>query len=461
MKGLTRRRMLTNSVLAAFFGGVGAGGARSASAASDGPLPWRNWSGGLVSHPRGRFAAASESELADFLSNTTGPVRPVGSGHSFTPLVPTDGHLVIIDQIAGLINHDADALQATFGAGTRLGDMGAPLEAIGQAMFNLPDIDRQTLAGATATATHGTGIEFGCLSDYVTALRLATPGGELIDVSREATPDLFDAARVSVGALGVVTRMTMQNRPSYRLIQKSWTQKTEEVLESFGESAAQHRHFEMFPYTHSDFAGVLATDESDAPTNNPPPSPEEGAAFAELIAQVSQVPPRDRLPMINSIMGQGEPSERVDVSYKILSNERHNRFNEMEYSVPMDAGAACLREILRTIIDKEIDVVFPLEYRYVRRDDTWLSMSSGEEDHAAISIHRTAGEDFRPYFDLIEPIFWKYEGRPHWGKVHSLGAAELTKLYPRFKDFQEIRESLDPKGRMLNDHLKKLFGVPA
>jgi FAD/FMN-containing dehydrogenase len=129
----------------------------------------------------------------------------------------------------------------------------------------------------------------------------------------------------------------------------------------------------------------------------------------------------------------------------------------MEYSVPLEAGAACLREILQAISDNEVDVVFPLEYRYVKRDDTWLGMSSGDEDHASISIHRTAFEDYRPYFNLIEPIFWKYGGRPHWGKVHSLGAAQLKALYPHFQDFQEIRASLDPSGRMLNDHLRKLF----
>ena len=120
-------------------------------------------------------------------------------------------------------------------------------------------------------------------------------------------------------------------------------------------------------------------------------------------------------------------------------------------------GAACLREILATVIDREVDVVFPLEYRYVKRDDTWLSMSSGQEDHAAISIHRTAAADYRPYFDLIEPIFWKYGGRPHWGKVHSLGAAQLRELYPRFDDFQRVRAELDPAGRMLNAHLRRIF----
>ena len=154
----------------------------------------------------------------------------------------------------------------------------------------------------------------------------------------------------------------------------------------------------------------------------PAASPEEDAAFDNAMRGFMMIPPSLRRPLINTLAEQIGPSERVDVSYKILSNIRNNRFNEMEYSVPVEAGADCLKEILATIIDKQVDVVFPLEYRYVCRDDTMLSMSSGDEDHAAISIHRVATEDYRPYFDLIEPIFWKYGGRPHWGKIHSLGA---------------------------------------
>ncbi len=365
----------------------------------------------------------------------------------------------MIDQLAGLLDHDPTNLTATFGAGTRLGDMGDPLASVGQAMFNLPDIDRQTLAGATATATHGTGIAFKCLSGYVTGLRLITPDGDVMDIDPKSDPDLFDAARVSLGSLGIITRITMQNRLPYRLKQKSWVEKTEDILDDFDEHAAAYRHFEMFPLTHSDYAIALSTDDTDEPVNNPPASPEEDAAFDEAMRSWMTVPPGDRRPLINGLAEQIEPSERIDTSHKILSNVRNNRFNEMEYAVPLDAGAECLREILKTISDREIDVVFPLEYRYVSRDDTWLSMSSGHEDHAAISIHRTASEDYRPYFDIIEPIFWKYNGRPHWGKLHSLGADQLTKLYPRFKDFQQIRQRMDPRGRMLNDHLRKLFGV--
>ena len=453
----TRREWLAGSALAGLFGLVGRAGAAPAQSPS---LPWRNWSGGIVAHPAGRFAPATEDELVDFLRSTDGPLRPVGSGHSFTALVPTDGHLVVIDRLWGVIDHDPRTLQATMGAGARIGDLGAPLEAAGQAMINLPDIDRQTLAGAIATATHGTGIAHQSLSGYVTGLRLVTAAGAVLDLDAERDPDTFDAARVSLGALGVVTRIRMQNRGPYRLKARNWAQTTESVLETFDESAARHRHFEMFPLVHSDYALVLAIDETDEPVRNPPPAPDEGDGFGEAMAGWMSLPPGERRPHINAAASQIGPSEIVDTSHRVLTNIRNNRFNEMEYSVPLHAGAECLREVLHTIAEREIDVVFPLEYRYVARDDTWLGMSSGDEDHAAISIHRTATEDFRPYFDAIEPIFRKYGGRPHWGKVHSLGHAELAGLYPRFEDFRALRRRLDPTGRFLNDHLRHVFGEP-
>ena len=454
MNNPSRRTFLAGSALAALGYGVSSP-AQSKSAQSNTATPWVNWSGELSCQPAGRFSPASTEELQSVLAATKSKIRPVGSGHSFSPLVPTDGHLVVLDRLTGLLDHDKASQQATFAAGTRLADMGAPLADIGQAMLNLPDIDRQTLAGATATATHGTGIDFTCLSAFITGLKLVTPTGELLELRQG--DELFAAAQVSVGALGVITEMTLQNRDPYRLKALNTVERIEDVLATFNERAAAHRHFEMFPLTHSNYALVLTIDETDEPINNPPPSPEEEAGFAQAMAYWATLPPSERMPLIDELAEQIGPSSAVDESYRILSNIRNNRFNEMEYSVPKEAGAECLREVLATIIEQEVDVVFPLEYRYVKRDDTWLSMSAGEYDHAAISIHRTAGEDFRPYFDLIEPIFWKYEGRPHWGKIHSLGAQKLKALYPRFTDFQEVREMLDPDGRMLNPHLSHLF----
>jgi FAD-linked oxidoreductase len=447
---ISRRRFGAGSALAGLYTyGAPAFGAPA-------PLPWRNWSGALLAHPAGRFAPGSETELVDWLRTTSGPIRPVGAGHSFTPLVPTDGHLLVLDRMAGLKDHDPDALTATFGAGTRLSRLGPQLEAVGQGPLILPDIDRQTLAGAISTGTHGTGLELHSLSGNVTRLRMATARGNLLEISEDSDPDLFLAACVSMGALGVLTEITLQNRAAYRLKARNWAQRIDEVLEGFEESAAAHRHFEMFPLTHSDYALVLAIDETDEPIDNPPLSPEEEAAFGEAMRGWMSIPPGERRPLINGLAEQIEPSVTVDASYRILSNVRNNRFNEMEYAVPREHGAACVREVLDTIAKNEIDVVFPLEYRYVKGDDLWLSMDEGG-DRAAISVHRTAAEDYRPLFDAVEPVFWKYGGRPHWGKVHSLGHAELTRLYPRFEDFRLLRAELDPQGRLLNDHLRTLF----
>lgn len=452
MKDLTRRSFLASSVRAALFGAYAMNNTAFAQSTS-----WSNWSGGQTCQPAGRYDIGSEDELVSLLRNTLGPIRPIGSGHSFSPLIPTDGHLVVIDQLSGILDHDKDSLQTTIGAGSRLGDLGPQLDALGQGMFNLPDIDRQTLAGATATGTHGTGASLQSLSGYITSLRLVTPTGEVKDIDA-SDGDLFDAVRVNVGSLGVVTQITMQNRESYKLKKREWTAPTEDILANFDELAAGHRHFEIFPLVYSDYSMVLSIDESDEPIGQTI-IPAEEVELADLRPLGVNATPLEKLTMNNALAANTEMSEAVDVSYKLLSNVRNGRFNEMEYSVPAEVGAECVREILKTIYDQAIDVAFPLEYRYVSPDDPWLSMAYGDEPHATISIHRTAREDYRPYFDIIEPIFWKYGGRPHWGKVHSLGHRELSQLYPRFKDFMEIRESLDPQGRMLNPHLRKLFNA--
>ncbi len=453
MKNLSRRAFLASSIKASLFATY----ALNAEAVAQ-SIRWSNWSGGQTCQPSGRYDVGSEDELAALLKNSGGPIRPIGSGHSFSPLIPTDGHLVIIDQLNGVLEYDSNTLQATLGAGSRLGDLGAQLEAIGQGMLNLPDIDRQTVAGATATGTHGTGVTLQNLSSYITWLRLLTPKGEVMDIDA-SDGDLFDAARVNLGALGVVTQIRMQNRETYKLKKREWTAPTEDILANFDELAATHRHFEIFPLVYSDYSLVLSIDESHEAIGQTVIVPEEVAEIGSVRQSATNAPPAERRRMLNGVFADSGITEAVDVSYKLLSNVRNGRFNEMEYSVPAEVGAECVREILKTIYDQAIDVSFPLEYRYVSGDDTWLSMAYGAEPHAAISIHRAAREDYRPYFDIIEPIFWKYGGRPHWGKVHSLTNKKLAQLYPRFNDFMGIRESLDPEGRMLNAHLRSLFNA--
>ncbi len=413
---------------------------------------WRNWSGYLKADPLSRFAPDSEEQLVDWIAKTSGPIRPVGSGHSFTPLVPTDGHMVVADKLSGLISHDEELFEAEFYAGTRLSDMGAPLNEVGQASFNLPDIDRQTLAGAVATSTHGTGRHLKSLSGYVTGLRLITPQGEVLDIDRDTPDDLLGAASVSIGALGLVTRIRMQNREPFRLKTATWIEETTSVLDKFDEYCDEWQHFEMFPLLHADYSAVVAHQETTEPLAPPPEVVDDGSTLALIDA--TPIPLRGAL--ISFLAGLIEPTEAVRPSYQALTNLRFDRFNEMEYSVPADAGAACCKEILHAVKENSIDVAVPLEYRIIDSDDTWLSMYTGGP-RVSISVHRMAGFDFTRLFDLVEPIFWKYDGRPHWGKIHSLGFSELKNLYPRMSDFADLQRELDPEGKMLNDHLQRLL----
>jgi FAD-linked oxidoreductase len=448
---ITRRRLLANSIL------TGLSGLAPRSLLADSgegtKIPWRNWSGALRSNPKVRLAPASEDELVSMIKISTGAIRPVGAGHSFTPLVPTNSNMLVLDKLSGLISHDLDSRQATLWAGTRISNSGPALDAIGQAMINLPDIDRQTLAGAIATSTHGTGKNLKSMSGYVTGLRLVTPTGEVLDLDEATDPDLFNAARVSFGSLGVITRITFQNREPFRLRTRTWVEETESVLEKFDDSANRYEHFEMMPVLHSKYSLVITNEE----TNDALQASTEEDDGGEFMSLLEATPVMLRAALINTLAADIEPVEYVSKSFDGLTNLRFDRFNEMEYSVPVEAGPHCLREILSIVEQESIDVVIPLEYRIIGGDDTWLGMFSGGP-RVSISVHRLAAFDYRPYFDRVEPIFWKYGGRPHWGKVHKLGYSELKNLYPRFDDFVALQASVDPQGRMLNDHLKQLLG---
>lgn len=446
---ITRRRFLASSVLTALWSAV-PGRARAQLVTT----PWRNWSGWQRANPAARLVPSSEEAIAALFGSTTGTIRPVGSGHSFSALVPTDGNLMVVDNLRGMISYDPANLTADLWAGTRLSDAGPLLDEAGQAMPNLPDIDRQTLAGAVATSTHGTGEGLKSLSGYVSSMRIVTPRGNIIDVDEQGDKDMFDAARVSLGALGVVTRIGFHNRKPFRLKNRTWVDKTESVLARFDAYTQDWQHFEMMPLLHSDRCMVIAHKETDEPLQPPPPPDDD----SELLSIIDATPVILRSALIDVLARTIDPVEDVQKSYKGLTHLRFDRFNEMEYSVPVEAGPACLREILQTVKRNAVDVAMPLEYRIIGADDTWLSMFSGGP-RASISCHRMAMYDYKPYFHLVEPIFWKYGGRPHWGKLHTLGYKQLQSLYPRLDDFIAMRGSLDPQGRMLNPYLKHLFGL--
>jgi len=421
-------------------------------------IPWRNWSGSQQCFPEARVAPASVADLQQLLRETRSIVRPVGAGHSFTPLVPTDGTIVSLSRLSGVVSHDAQRLQATVRAGSRLGELGQPLEDIGQAMLNMPDIDEQSLAGCLATATHGTGATIGCMSTFVTALQMVDARGDIIDCSADNNPELFAAARVSLGSLGIITEVTLQNVAPYRLVRQTVWRELDEILAIADDLADKHRNFEFYyiPFSGMGFTdahdltqeGVSSTDRIDG---------NDAVGDLKLARDWLDWSPRVRELVLGSYMKTLTDERVVESSWKNYASERNVRFNEMEYHLPRENGLQALREIRDALEAQHHEVFFPIEVRFIKGDDLWLSPFY-QRDTCSIAVHRTFDEDFQPYFATIEPIMRRHGGRPHWGKLNTLGAQDFRQLYPRWDDFVALRREYDPEGRFLNPYLASLFG---
>jgi FAD-linked oxidoreductase len=424
-----------------------------------GRLVWSNWSGHQYAYPAERAAPQSEEQVVDLLTRAPAPIRPVGAGHSFTRLVPTSGTLVTLDALSGLTAHDATRLQATVRAGMRLGDLGPALAAVGQEMPNLPDINKQSLAGALATATHGTGRRFKALHGDVTAFRLAAPKGGIIDCDATRNPEVYAAARVGLGAFGIVTQVTLQNATLTRVVKRVEIRPVADVMDDWPRLVGAHRNVEFFAVPFTGAAAVISVDETDRPVL-PRGADTDTGRLMELkrLRDWTGFSPWLRRAIAQLALTGEQPAEAVDEGWKLLSNERPVRFNEMEYHVPLDAHMPALREVLAAIERHRSDVFFPIEARVIDADDAWLSPFTGRVA-GSIAVHAYYKDDFDFFFSLVEPILRRFEGRPHWGKLHSLKAADFATLYPRWRDACAVRAALDPEGRMLNEHLRDVFGV--
>lgn len=422
-------------------------------------LPWRNWSGNQQCQPSERATPTDEDELKALVLAAKGNIRFVGAGHSFTALVPTSDTLITLAAMRGVHAVNPETGDADIWAGTRLAQLGEPLWQQGRALCIMPDIDTQALAGAIATSTHGTGAAFGSLSSQVTRIKLLDAQGQWYECDNSRDTDIFQAAKTHLGALGAVTRIRMQTRDKYFLQERTWIMPVEEALARASMLRDQHRHFEMYALPHGDYVMAIAIDEQvDSSVNNPDQAQSDSEQTFKIIANIIEWLPFLRSTLINAGSRNIEPSSRSDRSYKIFSNLRSIRFNEMEYAIPWYHGPQCLQEILETIKRKNIDVIFPIEYRYVKADDIWLSPFY-LRDSCAISCHNFHDRDYKKYFAAIEPIFWKYEGRPHPAKIHTLSGKRLSSLYPKWNEFLRIREQLDPNGKFMNTYLKKIFEV--
>ncbi|MDQ8044244.1 MAG: D-arabinono-1,4-lactone oxidase [Solirubrobacteraceae bacterium] len=431
---------------------------------------WTNWAGqqhctpAVVATPRSERELLAAIEEAGDAGRT---VRAVGSGHSFTDACVTDGTHVDLRHLAQLVDADPATGIVRVQAGMPLHQLGPALHEYGLALENQGDIDRQTLAGALATATHGTGERFRNLSANVVGCRLVLADGTVRELraDREADADLLRAARVSIGALGVITELTLRTVPSFRLRKVEEPRPLAEVLDRFDELAATHDHYEFYAFPYSETALSIASDRTqDAPA----PLPAWRRWLADDLvanrglAAFSHAGRRlpTRAPQITRTMTRLlSRDERTDHSHRVFASERRVRFTEMEYAIPRAALRETLEAVLAMIERERIAVTFPIEVRATAPDDAFLSTAAGR-DTAYIAVHQFAPMPYEAYFRKVESIMDGVGGRPHWGKRHFQTAETLAPRYPDWDRFQAARAELDPHGLFTNDYVRRTLGPP-
>ncbi|MBE3561425.1 MAG: FAD-binding protein [Ktedonobacteraceae bacterium] len=427
---------------------------------------WSNWSGSVRCQPRELAKPASIDELATLIrrGNKEGRhIRVAGAGHSFTPLVQTDDILISLDNIRGIERVDREQMRATVLGGTRLKEVGESLFAHGLAQENLGDINVQSIAGAISTGTHGTGINYGSLATQVVGLTLVTASGEILECSAEQNADIFKAAQVSLGVLGVIVKVVLRVVPAKRLHFLSRRERLSDVLDDLEKLKQENSHFEFFWMPHTEWVQAKYLNETDEPANESSTWNTFNRVVLEngvywLLSEGCRLVPR-LARTVSTVSAYGIATVNdVDYSHRLFSTPRKVRFQEMEYSIPAEHTRIVLAEIKNYIERYKFAVHFPVECRFVHSDDIWLSPAY-EREAAYIAVHMYRGMAYQDYFRRVEEIFKRYEGRPHWGKMHTRTAQELATLYPHWHDFRRIRAELDPAGVFLNDYLRRLFEV--
>jgi L-gulonolactone oxidase len=427
---------------------------------------WTNWAGDQSCRPAEILAPANREELAAALVAAAAAGRKVsvaGSGHSFTEAALSEGTLLRIEALRGVIDADPGSGLVKVGAGTVLADLNEDLAGLGLAMENLGDIDSQTVAGAISTGTHGTGARLRNISAQVEGLELVLADGGVRHLTAATDPELLRAARVGVGALGAIAAVTLRCVPAFTLRRVDSPRPREEVLDSFQELADANDHFELFTFPYADNALVLERNRSE---EEPHPRGRvagylndvvlENWALGALSATGKTLP--KSIPALSRLAGRlASGSRTVDRSDRVFVNDRRVRFTEMEYGVPREHGPEAARRVIEWVRANRYPVFFPIEMRVAAGDDASLSPSHGR-DTAYIAVHQYRGMEWRPYFEAVEAIMDSYGGRPHWGKRHFQIAATLAPRYPAWAEFQAARDELDPGRTFTNEYAERVLG---
>jgi FAD/FMN-containing dehydrogenase len=396
---------------------------------------WTNWVGNQTCEPAELAAPASEDEVSALVASASA-VRVAGAGHSFTPVVATDGLLLDLSGLGGIRSIDAERRRVVVGPATTIGEFGEPLWAAGLALANQGDIVAQQIAGAVSTATHGSGLQLGCFSSSVRRVRLVTAAGDVVEVGEDDS-ELLHAAQVSVGMLGVMTELELEVATAYRLRERIEHWSWDEAWEGFDEVAREHRHYSFFWMPSEDSAALYGL-----------ASPGESLTDRCHVKIYDEVDP--------STPDSDAPHRRVGPAHVIYPMVYEPNFHELEYFVPFERGREALAAMRELMLRSLPASVFPMEVRTVGRDEAFLSHSY-ERETVVISVSGTPGTDYWPYLRDVDRLLGEFDARVHWGKLHFLTRDQLYERYPRADDFVETRRRLDPDGVFLNAHLAPLF----
>lgn len=420
----------------------------------------QRWSPAEVVRP------ATTDEVADLVRTARAAgrrVKAIGAGHSFTAIAATDGVQLSLDRLQRVIDIDLDRHVVTVGAGITLHRLNDVLADAGLALPNLGDIDRQSIAGAIATATHGTGLELGNLATNVIGMELVTGEGDVVGCRADERPDLLHAARVGLGALGSVTEVTLQCVPAFRLHARESVEVLDDVLDDFGAECVAVDHFELYWMPGSRRCQVKRNRRTDEPA-----APQgrlgyvrdkwvgENLAFGAVCRVGRRFP--SLAPRIGKLVASAATErELIDRSDRIFCSPRRVRFVEMEYGVPLEHLPDAVRRVRELAGNLPTPVLFPIEVRVSAADDIPLSTGHGRRS-GWVAVHQYRGVPYEEYFAGVERIMDDYDGRPHWGKVHGQRAATLKGRYPQWDVFADARERLDPNRTFANPYLDRVLG---
>lgn len=430
-------------------------------------MGWANWAGNQramparVEHPSGTAALAEVVRIAAAAGR---PVKVVGSGHSFTDIAVTPGAgvQVVLDHHDSLLSVDRATGRVTAQAGMTIGALNRALAAVGLALPNLGDIAYQTISGAISTATHGTGIGFGGIATQVVGLEVVTGDGSVVQCSPDVEPELFACARVGLGALGILSSVTLQAVPAFRLHAVEEPMRLPSVLRDLDRHVAENDHFEFFYVPHTDWALTKRNNRTDAPVGGMPrwrwaweKVVMENIAFGALCRIGRRRP--SLIPRLATALPSSGRTEYVQAGHGVFASPRWVHFYEMEYSVPRAAAVEAVERVRAFIDTSGLRISFPIEVRFTAGDDIPLSTAYGGE-RCYIAVHVYRGMEHEPYFRGVEEIMRSLAGRPHWGKLHFRTAVDLAPLYPEWDRFQAVRRQVDPDGVFANAYLDRVLG---